>query len=102
MAADQDKSSLSGEHDGDSSQTALLPECPVVGIGASAGGVKALQTLFEALPGPLNAAFVVIVHLDPNRQSELAGILARATPMSVIQVSESMQLEPNHVYVIPP
>ena len=64
--------------------------------------MKALQALFEALPGGLNAAFVVIVHLDPNRQSELASILAARTSMPVAQVSDNMNLEPNHVYVIPP
>ncbi|HEY7901295.1 MAG TPA: chemotaxis protein CheB, partial [Caulobacteraceae bacterium] len=87
---------------GSSDELTILPRFPVVGIGASAGGVKALQDLFEALPDQLNAAFVVIVHLDPNRQSELANILADRTPMPVAQVSDAMELEPNHVYVIPP
>src|SRR5215470_16949579 len=81
---------------------AVLSKCPVVGIGASAGGVKALQTLFEALPDQLNAAFVLIVHFDPNRQSELASILAGRTPMPVAQVSGDMELAPNRVYVLPP
>lgn len=84
------------------SATEVLPRCPVVGIGASAGGIRALQTLFESLPEQLNAAIVVIVHLDPNRQSELASILAGRTSMAVEQVSESIELEPNRVYVIPP
>lgn len=87
---------------GSLSESTVLPNCPVVGIGASAGGIKALQTLFEALPDQLNAAFVVIVHLDPTRQSELANIIAGRTPMPVAQVLDDMELEPNRVYVIPP
>jgi two-component system CheB/CheR fusion protein len=81
---------------------AALPSCPVVAIGASAGGVEALQALFAALPDRLNAAFVVIVHLDPTRHSELADILAGRTAMPVMQVSDSVELAPNRVYVIPP
>ncbi|HEY1615402.1 MAG TPA: chemotaxis protein CheB [Rhizomicrobium sp.] len=79
-----------------------MPRCPIVAIGASAGGVDALQTLFEALPDDLNAAFVVIVHLDPGRQSELAEILSRRTAMPVNQVLENIELKPSRVYVIPP
>jgi len=92
----------SKERLGSANESEVLPRCPVVGIGASAGGVKALQNLFEALPDQLNAAFVVVVHLDPNRQSELASILAGRTEMPVAQVSGTMKLEPNRVYVIPP
>jgi two-component system, chemotaxis family, CheB/CheR fusion protein len=58
--------------------------------------------LFEALPDDLNAAFVVIVHLDPGRQSELAEILSRRTSMPVNQVLENLELKPSCVYVIPP
>src|SRR5215813_1858377 len=74
----------------------------VVGIGASAGGVQALQTLFEALPEGIGAAFVVIVHLDPGKQSDLSTILAARTSMPVTQVDAPTNLEANHVYVIPP
>ncbi len=75
---------------------------PVVGIGASAGGLTALKHLFEALPQNPGAAFVVIVHLDPYHASELAEILAKHTPMRVVQVNERMPLEADTVYVIPP
>jgi two-component system CheB/CheR fusion protein len=75
---------------------------PIVGIGASAGGVKALQAFFEALPNDTGAAFVVIVHLDPEARSELARILATRTAMPVVQVDSSASLLGNHVYVIPP
>ncbi len=74
----------------------------VVGIGASAGGVRTLQQLFEALPVKTGAAFVVVVHLDPDTRSEMPKILAARTPMPVIQVIKPVPLEPDHVYVIPP
>ena len=52
-----------------------------VGIGASAGGVRALQEFFESLPEDVNAAFVVVIHLDPSHQSELPNVLAARTRM---------------------
>uniref|UniRef100_UPI00190F422F chemotaxis protein CheB n=1 Tax=Geminicoccus flavidas TaxID=2506407 RepID=UPI00190F422F len=75
---------------------------PIVGIGASAGGVTALQLLFDSLPDNTGAAFVVIVHLDPDFRSQLASILASRTRMSVEQVEDTVYLEPNKVYVIAP
>ena len=61
---------------GDDIATRTLPGVTVVGIGASAGGIQALQGLFQALPPKLGVAFVVIVHLDPTHPSDLASILA--------------------------
>ena len=75
---------------------------PIVGIGASAGGVHALQQFFQSLPGDVNAAFVVVVHLDPTHESDLASILAARTRMPVAQVGGRTPLEPGHVYIIPP
>ena len=75
---------------------------PTVGIGSSAGGVHALQKFFESLPDNVDAAFVVIVHLDPGHQSELPNILAARTKMPVTQVTGRTPLEPGHVYIIPP
>jgi two-component system CheB/CheR fusion protein len=75
---------------------------PTVGIGSSAGGVHALQHFFESLPDQVDAAFVVVVHLDPAHQSELPAILAARTRMPVAQVSGRVPLEPRRVYVIPP
>ena len=75
---------------------------PTVAIGSSAGGLRALQELFNALPPDLGAAFVVVSHLDPSHPSELVSILRRRTPMPVNEVGESMPLEPNRVYVIAP
>ena len=77
---------------------------PICGIGASAGGVEALQLFFEALPPNLGLAYVVVVHLAPDRKSELPGILGRRTKMPVVQVAddEKTKLEADHVYVIAP
>jgi two-component system CheB/CheR fusion protein len=74
----------------------------IVTIGASAGGVSALQQLFEALPDQTGASYVVVVHLDPDRRSELPQILAGRTRMPVIQVNQTEKLQADHVYVIPP
>ncbi len=77
-------------------------ELAVVGIGASAGGLKALQAFFEALPDDTNMAFVVITHLHPEHESHLAEILQNSTRMPVTQVSGLVSVEKDHVYVIPP
>src|SRR5690242_17202312 len=74
----------------------------IVGIGASAGGIQALQSFFAALPPNTGAAYVVVVHLDPQHRSELPLILATRTEMPVVQVGGPEKLQPNHVYVIPP
>lgn len=78
------------------------PRVPVAGIGASAGGIKALQDFFDVLPANLGIAIVVVVHLDPFHTSELTGILKRHTEMRVVQVDECTSLDPNTVYVIAP
>jgi two-component system CheB/CheR fusion protein len=74
----------------------------IVAIGASAGGVQALQNLFAALPEDTGAAFVVVVHLDPGHRSELVSIIAARTRMPVVEIGTHQHLEANHVYVIPP
>lgn len=76
--------------------------CTVVGIGASAGGLPALQRFFATLAPDSGMAFVVIMHLAPERESHLATLLQRHTAMPVIQVTEKTLVEPNRVYVIPP
>jgi two-component system, chemotaxis family, CheB/CheR fusion protein len=75
---------------------------PVVGIGASAGGLPAFQEFFRAMPSDSGIAFVLIQHLPPDRESLVADILARSTKMTVLQVEDGMPVEPNHVYVIRP
>jgi two-component system CheB/CheR fusion protein len=81
---------------------AALPPFPIVAVGASAGGVKALQKLFEKLPADTGACFVVIVHLDPDRESFLPNIIAGRTQMPVVAVDDRAPLAANSVYVIPP
>ena len=74
----------------------------VVGIGASAGGIRALQTFFQALPPQPGLVFVVVMHLAPERESSLPQVLQTCTVMPVRQVRERIRMEPDHVYVIPP
>ncbi len=74
----------------------------VAAIGASAGGVETLRNFFEALEPDLAIAFVVIMHLSPEHRSEMAAVLGACTTMPVIQVTETVPIEPRHVYVIPP
>src|SRR3954452_9174129 len=79
------------------------PRVNVVGIGASAGGIEALREFFGALPDDLGLAYVVIVHLAPDHESELSAILARRTQMPVTAVTDKeLHLDRNSVYVIPP
>ena len=80
---------------------AFLP-FPVVGIGASAGGVEALEAFFDGTRADSGMAFIVVQHLSPEHQSLMAEILSRRTLMPVIQIRDGMPVEPNHVYVIAP
>jgi two-component system CheB/CheR fusion protein len=74
----------------------------VVGIGTSAGGLTALGSFLEAVPADSGMAYVVIMHLSPEHESSLAELLQRRTALPVVQVNESVRVEPNRVYVIPP
>src|SRR3954470_16818222 len=74
---------------------------PVVGIGASAGGLEACQALLKALPPNLGMAYVLVPHLDPSRESAFVEILTRSTSMPVSEVEDGTSVTPNHVYVIP-
>jgi two-component system CheB/CheR fusion protein len=75
---------------------------PIVGIGASAGGLEAVSELLKHLPNNLGMGFVLVQHLDPKHSSTLSGILGRATKMPVVQAEHGMAVRPDHVYVIPP
>ncbi len=75
---------------------------PIVGIGASAGGLEAFGQLLSAIPPDSDMAFVLVQHLDPHHESMLAEILSPLTKMPVVTVRDGMQIEPNKVYVIPP
>jgi two-component system, chemotaxis family, CheB/CheR fusion protein len=75
---------------------------PIVGIGASAGGLEAFRRLLGTLPNDTGMAYVLVQHLDPHHESILAELLSEATPMEVSEVKGDVLVEPNRVYVIPP
>ncbi|MGH8489735.1 MAG: chemotaxis protein CheB, partial [Gammaproteobacteria bacterium] len=75
---------------------------PIVGIGASAGGLEAFIQLFAHLPAQTGMAFVLVQHLDPRHESRLTDLLARATPMPVVEASHGLLVEPDHIFIIPP
>jgi two-component system, chemotaxis family, CheB/CheR fusion protein len=84
------------------SKPASSKRFPVVGIGASAGGLEPLIELLNGLKTDTGMAFVVVQHLDPHTKSILPQILAKATPMPVEQIQNRVEIKPDHVYVIPP
>jgi two-component system CheB/CheR fusion protein len=75
---------------------------PIVGIGASAGGLEAFRRLLGALPDNTGMAYVLVQHLDPHHESILAELLSEVTKMEVREVIGDVRVEPNQVYVIPP
>src|SRR5882724_1159056 len=75
---------------------------PIVGIGASAGGLEAFSELLAHLSFDAAMAFVLVQHLDPKYPSTLSEILSRTTPIPVIEVQHGVRIEPGHVYVMPP
>ncbi|MDZ7599735.1 MAG: chemotaxis protein CheB [Desulfobacterales bacterium] len=75
---------------------------PIVGIGASAGGLEALELFLKHVPEESGMAFVIVQHLDPTHKGILVELLQRVTRMPVIQVRDRHKLAPDHVYVIPP
>src|SRR5438034_6127576 len=74
----------------------------VVGVGASAGGLEAFEQLLRSLPNDTGLAFVLVQHLAPKHESMLSELLAKATRMPVVEVTQGMGVQGNHVYVIPP
>ena len=75
---------------------------PVVALGASAGGLETYKKFFDALPPATGMAFVLIQHLDPNHKSLMVDLLVGHTTMTIVQATDRMKLEPDHVYLIPP
>src|SRR5689334_15471343 len=97
------------EDAGNEAETAPVPvpqdgkdHFPIVGIGASAGGLAALKRFFAHVPTDAGMAFVVIMHLSPEHKSHLAELLQPHIAVPVAQVTKTTRLERNHVYVIPP
>ncbi len=75
---------------------------PIVGIGASAGGLETLNAFFSIMPPDSNMAFVVIQHLSPKHKSIMASLVEKHTRMAVAQIEDGTTLEPNQVYLNPP
>lgn len=75
---------------------------PIVGIGASAGGLEAIEKFFSNMPSDGGIAFVIIMHFDPTSKSIMVEILKRYTKMEVCQAEDGMKINPNSVYIIPP
>ncbi|TWU02596.1 PAS domain S-box protein [Stieleria varia] len=85
-----------------SPESKTMANTPIVGIGASAGGLAALEMLFEQLPIDTGAAFVVIQHLSPDYQSHMPELLGRRTKMDALQLEQEVEPKPNTVYLLPP
>ena len=81
---------------------ALKTGFPVIGIGASAGGLEAFELFFKGVPADSGIAFIIVSHLDPGHASMLAEILQRTAKIPVIEAKDRMPVEPDHVYIIPP
>jgi two-component system, chemotaxis family, CheB/CheR fusion protein len=75
---------------------------PIVGVGASAGGLEAYREFLQHLPENIGMAFVLIQHLDPRHESMLASLLQASTKLPLAEARDGMAVEPDHVYVIPP
>jgi chemotaxis methyl-accepting protein methylase/PAS domain-containing protein len=75
---------------------------PIIGIGASAGGLEALESFFRNVKSDCGMAFVIVQHLDPKRKDHMSELLQRMTGMKVAQIKDRMPVQPNCVYVIPP
>jgi chemotaxis protein methyltransferase CheR/two-component system CheB/CheR fusion protein len=87
---------------GDVGQSVAKINLPIIGIGASAGGLEALEEFFSHVPASPGVAFVVIQHLDPTHKGIMPELLQRSTLMKVTQAGNRMKVKPNCVYVIPP
>ena len=83
-------------------QETSATQFPIVGIGASAGGLEAFEQFFRHIPADTGMAFVLVSHLDPNHASMLTEILQRTTSMPVTEALDQLQVQPNSVYAIPP
>ena len=80
----------------------VKPDFPIVGIGASAGGLEALEQFLSHVPAQSGMVFVIVQHLDPTHKGIMPELLQRATAIKVLQAKDRMKVEPGHAYVIPP
>jgi len=85
----------------DKTLTKSTNQFPVVGIGASAGGLDAFKKLLKAIPEDSGMAYVLVQHLHPGHESFLTEILQKVTKIPVVEISDNIRVEPNHIYIIP-
>ncbi len=100
LPADGSPAALDGD-DEPAARTGIIGP-PVVALGASAGGIEALAAFFDATATDLGVAFIVVLHLDPTRDSQLSSIIALHTTMPVAEIEDGLTIVANHVYVIAP
>ncbi len=83
-------------------RTETADSFPIVGIGASAGGLEALELFFNNVPDRCGIAFVIVQHLDPTHKGMMVELLQRSTSMKIAQTTDRMKIRPDCVYIIPP
>src|SRR5947207_1472805 len=93
---------LAGQNQLEDVLPASKSDFSIVGVGASAGGLEAFTQFLKAMPTDTGMALILVQHLSPKHESVLPELLSGATTMPVNQVTEEMEIEPNHVYVTPP
>lgn len=86
----------------DTGQTHVVETFPIVGIGASAGGLEALEQFFEHTPEQSGMGFVVVQHLSPDFKSLMDELLRRRTRIPIVRVEDGIEVRPNHIYLMPP
>src|ERR1700683_3710996 len=74
---------------------------PVVGVGASAGGLEAFKRRLKAIPESSGMAYILVQHLEPNHESMLPEILQKNTQIPVEEITDNVHVDPNHIYIIP-
>src|SRR5580658_7106417 len=74
---------------------------PVVGVGASAGGLEAFKRLVRAIPEDSGMAYILVQHLEPTHESILVDLLQKVTPIPIHEITNNVRVEPNHIYIIP-
>src|SRR5881394_16659 len=101
-AAQSEKLAVDSQLKPGAAKAAISRRFPIVGVGASAGGLDAFTQLLNNLPMDTGMAFVLVQHLDPHHESALARLLAQTTSMTVSEVIDGTKVAPDNVYVIPP
>ncbi|MEE3161032.1 MAG: chemotaxis protein CheB [Pseudomonadota bacterium] len=85
-----------------SNSTDAVSPTHYIGIGASAGGLEALQDLFANTPSDTGGAYIVVQHLSPDYKSMVSELLSRYSEMPIQEISDSTEIYPDHIYLMPP